>query len=62
MYNVVSVDDADSATPNYSWTRFLDRLGLGHLETFSYAHPKFFAEMNALLEQVTLEAWKDYVR
>ncbi|MAG71781.1 MAG: peptidase M13 [Acidobacteria bacterium] len=61
-YNIQSVADADSATPNFSWTSFLDQLGLGHLETFSYAHPKFFDEMNAMLEQVTLDTWKDYVR
>lgn len=62
FYNIETIEAADAATPNFSWTRYLDVLGLGELETFSYAHPKFFAEMNKALEDVPLATWQDYLR
>ncbi len=61
-YNIESVGGADSATPNYSWSKFLSTLGLDEVETFSYAHPKYFAEMNAVLSEVPLADWKNYLR
>ena len=61
-YNIQSVADSDKATPNFSWSAFLDHLGLGELNTFSYAHPKFFAEMNALLAAEPIETWRAYLR
>jgi len=61
-YNIETVAAADRATSNYSWSRFLATLGLGEMETFSYAHPVFFAEMNAVLSEVPLGDWKNYVR
>jgi len=61
-YNIQSVVDSDKATPNFSWSTFLDQLGLGQLDTFSYAHPKFFAEMNTLLAAEPIETWQSYLR
>jgi len=61
-YNIQTVTASDNATPNFSWSGFLDYLGLGELETFSYAHPKFFAEMNTALEEESLDSWRDYLR
>jgi putative endopeptidase len=61
-YNIETVLAADEATPNFSWSRFLTTLGLDEMETFSYAHPVFFAEMNAVLSEVPLDDWKNYVR
>ncbi len=62
FYNVQTVAASDEATPNFSWSGYFERLGLGDLETFSYAQPKFFAEMNELLENLPLETWKSYLR
>ena len=60
-YNIQTVAKADELTPRFSWSAYLDGLGLD-VETFSYAHPKFFAEMNSVLEEVPLETWQDYLR
>lgn len=62
FYNIQTVSHADGLTPLFSWSRYLDNLGLGSLATFSYAHPKFFAEMNRALDEVPIETWKDYLR
>jgi predicted metalloendopeptidase len=61
-YNIQSLADSDGATPAFSWSAYFDRLGLGELETFSYAHPRFFAVMNEALEELPLDTWKSYLR
>src|SRR4029079_6482622 len=40
----------------------LKDLGLPNLQTFSFAHPKFFAELNAALGDVPVATWKNYLR
>ena len=62
FYNVQSVADSNAATPNFSWSALLEDLGIGQLETFSYAHPKFFAEMNSALADTSIDTWKSYLR
>ncbi len=61
-YNVQPVDYANTQTPRFNWTGYLQAMDLGELETFSYAHPKFFAEMNAALGDTDLDTWKAYLR
>lgn len=61
-YNIQTIAESDEATPNFSWSKYFDHLGLEGLETFSYAHPKFFAELNAVMEEISLDTWKDYLR
>lgn len=61
-YNVVSVDEADSETPNFSWKAYFSGIGLPQVTEFSFSHPKFFAEMNQLLADVPLDDWKAYLR
>ncbi|MDH3745922.1 MAG: M13 family metallopeptidase, partial [Acidobacteriota bacterium] len=62
FYNIQTVAATDEATPNFSWSAYFERLGLGELETFSYAQPDFFAEMNTLLEELPLATWRAYLR
>ncbi|HEY7513829.1 MAG TPA: M13 family metallopeptidase, partial [Vicinamibacteria bacterium] len=61
-YNIKTVSEADAATPHFSWTAYFRDLDLGSLETFSYAHPKFLAEMDAQLARAPLETWRAYLR
>ena len=61
-YNIETLKSADEATPNFSWSRYFERLGLTEMEKFSYAQPDFFAEMNALLAEAELDTWKAYLR
>jgi putative endopeptidase len=62
FYNPKSPAEADAATPRFSWTAQLKDLGLGDLTVFSFAHPKFFAEMNAALGDVPVATWRNYLR
>jgi putative endopeptidase len=61
-YNILPVAEADLKTPNMSWTEYFATLGLADLETFSYAHPEFFAEVNKMITEVPLDEWKSYLR
>ena len=61
-YNVISIDEADTETPNFSWKAYFAGIGLPQVKEFSYSHPKFFAEMNQLLADVPLDDWKAYLR
>ncbi len=61
-YNPKSPAEADKLTPRFAWTAQFQELGLADLATFSYAHPKFFAEMNAALGDVPVATWRSYLR
>jgi putative endopeptidase len=61
-YNPKSPAEADQLTPRFPWTAQFKELGLADLSTFSYAHPKFFAEMNAALGEVPAATWRNYLR
>lgn len=61
-YNIMTVKDADKATPNFSWSVYFKTFDHPEIEKFSYAHPKFFARMDSLLTQVSLADWKSYLR
>ena len=61
-YNVKTAAEADALTPHFPWSAFLDHLGLKGLPSFSYAHPKFFGELNAALGDTPIDTWKAYLR
>ncbi|HEV8630703.1 MAG TPA: M13 family metallopeptidase [Thermoanaerobaculia bacterium] len=62
FYNPKSPAEADALTPHFSWSALFKEAGIGEVQTFSYAHPKFFAEMDAALADVQLPIWKAYLR
>lgn len=61
-YNPISVKQADGLTSNFNWTNYFETIGLSKLDGFSYAHPKFFTEMNKMLTEIPLSDWKNYLR
>ncbi len=60
-YNVVSVVDADQATPHLPWSAYFKAQGLNQ-ETFSLAQPGFFAEADKMLAEVPVSHWQAYLR
>jgi putative endopeptidase len=61
-YNLKTLAEADALTPAFSWSALFRHLGEPDVANFSYAHPKFFAEMNTALGDVPLPTWKSYLR
>ncbi|MCP5144990.1 MAG: M13 family metallopeptidase [Gammaproteobacteria bacterium] len=61
-YNILTLAEADAASPAFPWTRLLAAMPLPRVDTFSYAHPKFFSAMDQLLTEAPLAVWKAYFR
>jgi len=61
-YNPVSLADADTTTPNFSWTAFFGALDVPAPEKFSLANPGFFKEFDAMLAEVPLAQWQTWLR
>jgi putative endopeptidase len=61
QYHLVSVADADKASPNFSWSQFFAANGL-KVENFSQSQPQFFVEFNKMLSDVPVAQWQAYLR
>ena len=61
-YDMKTLSEADSITPNFSWTQYFSTMGLNEIKRFSLSHPKFFKEMNKMLAKTPISEWKNYLR
>ncbi|CAM2005843.1 M13 family metallopeptidase [Acanthopleuribacter pedis] len=61
-YNLKTQAEADAATPNFSWSNYFKTLALSEVKQFSFAHPKFFAEMDNMLAKRPVSDWQHYLR
>lgn len=60
-YNLVTLADANGATPNFDWRAFFTANGIKDSNEFSLSHPKFFKAMDAALTDVPIETWRAYL-
>jgi putative endopeptidase len=61
-YNLVSIADADKLTPSFDWAAFFKMQGADVKDNFSFAQPKFFAEVQEMFGDVPLAEWQAYFR
>ncbi|HRI62977.1 MAG TPA: M13 family metallopeptidase N-terminal domain-containing protein, partial [Polyangium sp.] len=61
-YNFVSLDEADKASPNFSWSKFMAAEKLSGVKGFSLSQPKFFAEFDKMLTEVPAADWQAYLQ
>ncbi len=61
-YNPVTVADADTLTPNFSWSKFFEAQGIAAPEKFSLAIPGFHQEVSKMLGDTDPAAWRAYLR
>ena len=61
QYHLVSVADADKASPNFNWSTFFAANGL-KIENFSLSQPRFFEEFNNMLADAPVAQWQAYLR
>ncbi|MBL8300580.1 MAG: M13 family metallopeptidase [Rhodanobacteraceae bacterium] len=62
QYNFISLAEAQKQNPHFGWNKFFARQNLSDSKGFSLSQPKFFAEVNAMIEQVPAADWKAYLR
>jgi putative endopeptidase len=61
-YNLMTLAEMKSLTPDWSWDTFLRQVGAPTLEQANIRQPDFFKEVNHELDTVPLPDWKVYLR
>ncbi len=61
-YGYVTVAEADAVTPHFPWSQFLAAEGLKDVAGISMGQPKFFAEFDKMLVDVSAADWRAYLR
>jgi putative endopeptidase len=61
FYNPTTPAEAEAITPRFSWTRYLQGIGV-RAERFSFPHRAFFAELDRMMGDAPIDDWKAYLR
>ncbi len=61
-YNKMSLADAESITPNFSWTNYMKNRGLVPVDSFNVGQPAFFKNMDQTISDVSVGEWKIYLK
>ncbi|MGB5988279.1 MAG: M13 family metallopeptidase [Marinifilaceae bacterium] len=61
-YNPMSFQDISKLVSNLNFDAYLNTIGLKYRGEFIVSQPDFFREVNKMLQDVELEAWKDYLK
>jgi putative endopeptidase len=61
LYNPVTVDAAEKATPGIDWSTWLDQMSLGSTGQFVLSQPDYFKAVGKAVAEVSLATWKDYL-
>lgn len=61
-YHPVTLAEADTLTPNFSWTEFFKSQGVAAPEKFSLAIPAFHQEVSKALGDTDPAVWRAYLR
>lgn len=61
-YNPMSFNDVSMLVSNLDFEEYLNTIGLKYRGEFIVAQPNFFKEVNKMIKDVELEAWKDYLK
>jgi endothelin-converting enzyme/putative endopeptidase len=49
-------------TPHFDWNVYLKTIGLPNVQVFNVTEPDFYKEVNNLIDTVSLDDWKTYLR
>jgi putative endopeptidase len=61
LYNPVTVEAAEQATPGIDWSTWLEQMTLAGSGQFVLAQPDYFKEVGRAVSDVPLATWKDYL-
>ncbi len=62
VYHMRSLLELETITPHFSWTQYFKAYGYPHITRINLAMPDFFKKLNELLQTVSLDDWKIYLR
>jgi putative endopeptidase len=61
-YNKIPVADAQKVIPNLPLDSYMKTRGIAPVKELNFGQPDFFAEVNKMLTDVPVDAWKTYFR
>ena len=61
IYNPVNREQLNQLAPQLDWVNYLERRGLAGVDTVIATAPSAITGIGALLDQVPLDTWKDYM-
>jgi putative endopeptidase len=61
-YHKMTLAELQDLTPNLSWQSYLTDIGYPQVQQVNVGQPKFFTNLNGLLNSVPLDDWKTYLR
>ena len=61
-YNKITVAAAQAMTPDFAWETYFKERGVPSQPDMNIAPPKFFAEVNTMMKDVSIDNWKTYLR
>src|SRR5690606_18630009 len=62
QYHFVSIEEANKVTPHFDWNTFFAAQKADVSDGFSLSQPKFFAEVDKMLEKTPVADWQAYLR
>ena len=62
IYHMMTLAELEKVTPHFSWVNYFNANGLSHIKQINLAMPEFFKKLNELLQTVSLDDWKIYLR
>jgi endothelin-converting enzyme/putative endopeptidase len=62
IYNPMNRAQLTALAPQFDWANYMQRRGLGSVETVIATTPSAITATGQMLEQVPLDTWKDYLR
>lgn len=62
IYHIKTLAELQKLSPNFSWSRYFNNMGLPKLTQINLATPEFFNTVNQQLAQTSLDDWKTYLR
>ncbi len=61
-YNKMTVDNLTDVSNVFNWKSYFDNMGVGNIDLIIVSQPKFFKGLNDVLNSVSLDDWKIYLK
>lgn len=61
-YNKMSVAEVAKLAPEFNWKKRLEQMGIAGTDSLIVAQPLFFKKVSAMLDSVSLDDWKTYLK
>jgi putative endopeptidase len=61
-YNKMTIDNLKKISGEFDWSSYFNNMGVGNLDVVIVNQPKFFTGMSQILNTISLEDWKVYLK